>query len=214
MPEQASEAIVLRTYPLRESDLIVSFFTRDQGKLRGVAHRARRPKGGFGSSLERLSLVRIRYSAHENRELVRINGCDLLQSQFELASDYRCGVALDVMAEIAEYLLPPHETNERYFRLLVSVLDHLRRAGGNGLWLAVTYFEWWSVRLGGFLPDMPLSEASAALQEKLRTSPIAALPVENCGRAETADLRRRLASLIEAHIERRLLAVPLLEGIE
>ena len=44
-----SETYVLRTYPFREADLIVSFFTRDQGKLRGVARRARKPK----SSLDR-----------------------------------------------------------------------------------------------------------------------------------------------------------------
>ena len=42
MPARVSETYVLRTYPFRESDLIVSFFTRDQGKLRGVAYRARK----------------------------------------------------------------------------------------------------------------------------------------------------------------------------
>ena len=30
---------------------IVSFFTRDQGKLSGVAHHARRPKSSFGSGM-------------------------------------------------------------------------------------------------------------------------------------------------------------------
>jgi DNA repair protein RecO (recombination protein O) len=37
MPARTSESFILQTYPFRESDLIVSFFTRDQGKLRGVA---------------------------------------------------------------------------------------------------------------------------------------------------------------------------------
>ncbi|MDW8356047.1 MAG: recombination protein O N-terminal domain-containing protein, partial [Bryobacterales bacterium] len=37
MPARVSEALILRTYPFQEADLIVSFFTRDQGKLRGVA---------------------------------------------------------------------------------------------------------------------------------------------------------------------------------
>src|SRR5258708_6227033 len=43
MPARMSETFVLRTYPFRESDLIVSFFTRDLGKLRGVARRPPRP---------------------------------------------------------------------------------------------------------------------------------------------------------------------------
>jgi Recombinational DNA repair protein (RecF pathway) len=35
MPLKQSEAIVLRTYPLREADLLVTLFTRQEGKLRG-----------------------------------------------------------------------------------------------------------------------------------------------------------------------------------
>jgi len=61
MPARVSEAIVLQTYPFKESDLVVSFLTRDQGKLRGIAKRARRPKSGFGSCLERLSQVKMAY---------------------------------------------------------------------------------------------------------------------------------------------------------
>ena len=49
MPARMSESFILQTYPFREADLVVSFFTRDQGKLRGVARRARRPKSSFGS---------------------------------------------------------------------------------------------------------------------------------------------------------------------
>jgi DNA repair protein RecO (recombination protein O) len=67
MAAQASETFVLRTYPFQEADLIVSFFTRDQGKLRGVAKRARKPKSSFGSGLERLSQVKMFYNQRENR---------------------------------------------------------------------------------------------------------------------------------------------------
>src|SRR5579884_85821 len=98
MPARVSEAFVLRTYPLRESDLIVSFLTRDEGKLRGVARRARRLKSSFGSGLERLSQVRISYFQKENRELVRLDSCELIRSQFDLVSDYSTGVMLDYFA--------------------------------------------------------------------------------------------------------------------
>src|SRR5438552_3787006 len=49
-----SEAIVLRTYPLREADLLVTLFTRAEGKLRGVAKSAKKSKRRFGGSLEPL----------------------------------------------------------------------------------------------------------------------------------------------------------------
>jgi DNA repair protein RecO (recombination protein O) len=158
VPARVSEALVLRTYPLKEADLVVSFFTREQGKLRGVAKRARKVKSAFGSGLERLSHVRMAYFQRENRELVNLDSCELIQSQFRLASDYRAGIVLDFMAEVTEQMLPAAEPNERYFRLLLTVLEHLRleQSGGaqpGSVWRAATYFALWAVRLSGFLPD-------------------------------------------------------------
>ena len=89
MATRVSETYVLRTYPFRESDLIVSFFTRDQGKLRGVARRVRKPKNTFGSGLERLSLVNLSYSEKETRELVNLNSCDLLQLAIRPGDGFR-----------------------------------------------------------------------------------------------------------------------------
>ncbi len=127
MPARMSDSFILQTYPFREADLVVSFFTRDQGKLRGVARRARRPKSSFGSGLERLSHATVSYYQKENRELVSLNSCELTQSQFALASNYESSVALDYLAEITEQLLPPNETNERHFRLLIAVLGFAAR---------------------------------------------------------------------------------------
>jgi hypothetical protein len=129
MPARVSEALVLRTYPFREADLIVSFLTRDAGKLRGAARRARRPGSRFGAGLERLSHVRMTYFQRETRELVTLDTCELIWSPFDLAADYTTGVALDYMAEVTEQLLPPAEPNERFFRLLLAVLEFLRRQG-------------------------------------------------------------------------------------
>ena len=152
MPARVSEALVLRTYPLKEADLVVSFLTRDQGKLRGVAKRARKPKSPFGSGLERLSHVRMAYFQRENRELVNLDSCELIKSQFSLVSDYSAGIALDFLAEISEQLLPSAEPSEKFFRLLVAVLDSLPAPGG--VWRGVTYFALWAVRLSGWLPEL------------------------------------------------------------
>jgi DNA repair protein RecO (recombination protein O) len=154
VPSRVSEALVLRTYPLKEADLVVSFLTRDQGKLRGVARRARRPKGGFGAGLERLSHVRLKYYQRETRELVNLDSCELIQSQFGLASDYHATVALDYFAEISEQMLPSAEPNERFFRLLLAVLESLRQEGGGAVFRAVNYFSLWAVRLSGWLPEL------------------------------------------------------------
>jgi DNA repair protein RecO (recombination protein O) len=154
MPARVSEAFVLQTWPFREGDLIVSFLTRDLGKLRGVARAARRPKSGFGSGLERLSQVRMSYFQKENRELVKIDSCELVRSQFALSKDFASACALDFLAEVSEQLLPAAEPGEKYFRLLIAALDCLHSGEPGAVWRAVTYFSLWTVRLAGLLPEL------------------------------------------------------------
>lgn len=211
MPARVSESFVLRTYPLRESDLIVSFLTRDQGKLRGVAKRARRLKSSFGSGLERLSHARLSYFQRENRELVTLDSCELIRSQFDLISDYSVSVALDYLAEASEQLLPPSEANERFFRLLLAVLDYLHARGD--VWAAVTYFSLWAVRLSGFLPDLSVSQESQAIAIEMLKTPIVALAERPWNKTTARDLRRFLVRQIEEHVERKLLSAPLLEAL-
>jgi DNA repair protein RecO (recombination protein O) len=210
---RASEAFILRTYPLKEADLIVSFLARDAGKLRGVAKRARKPKSPFGSGLERLSHVKVFYFQRENRELVNLDSSELIASQFALASDYAAGVALDFIAEVSEQLLPPAEPNEKFFRLLLAVLDYLRQRQAQGVWQAVSYFSLWAVKLSGFLPEMRIGGESRAVAEEMLRTPIAQLAEREWSRATAADMRRALVRAIEEHIERRLVTVPLLETV-
>src|SRR5262245_40465934 len=173
MPTRLSESFVLRSYPFREGDLIVSFFTRDEGKLRGVARRARRPKSPFGSGLERLSHVRMAYFQRENQELASLTSCELIESQFDLGADYSRGVALDFFTEAAEHLLPPHEPSEKFFRLMIAVLAYLR--GGGEVWAAVLYFSLWAVRLSGVLPELRVKVESAEIANEMLERPLSGL---------------------------------------
>jgi len=211
MPARVSETFVLRTYPFREADLIVSFFTRDEGKLRGVARRARRPKSPFGSGLERLSHVRMAFFLKENADLASLNGCELIQSQFDLGSDYARGVTLDFLTEIAEQLLPAHEPNEKFFRLIAAVLTYLR--SGGEVWTAVLYFSLWSVRLTGVLPELRVNQESAEIANEMLERPLSGLTPRAWSKTTASDLRRKLVRTMEQHVERKFLTVPLLEAL-
>jgi DNA repair protein RecO (recombination protein O) len=211
MPARVSETLVLRTYPFREADLIVSFFTRDEGKLRGVARRARKPKSTFGSGLERLSHVRMSYYQKEHAELANLNSCELIHSQFNLGSDYARGIALDYFTEASEHLLPPHEPNEKFFRLMLAILADLR-AGGN-VWAAILYFSLWAVRLSGIFPELRVREDSAEIAREMLERPIESLTPRDWSKATAADLRRALIRTMEQHIERKFITVPLLEAL-
>ena len=56
MPIQKSEAIVLRRQPLRETSLILTFYTKDLGKIKGILRGVRGTRGQYGGgSFEILS---------------------------------------------------------------------------------------------------------------------------------------------------------------
>ena len=209
----------MRTYPFREADLIVSFFTRDQGKLRGVARRARKLKSSFGSGLERLSLVNLSYSQKETRELVNLNSCELVQSQFELVCDFDASVALDYVAEVSEQMLPPHEPNERFFRLMAAVLCYMHGRTPGCMWAAITYFSLWATRLSGFLPDLAnhpdrsLSGRSREIAGAMLKTHITELPALAWNKDTALDLRRFLIRQMEEHVERRFHTPALLEAL-
>jgi len=151
MALKESEAIVLRTYPLREADLLVTLFTRVEGKVRGVARSAKKSKRRFGGALEPLTYVRAFYDEREGQELTRLDSCEVLESPLAIEVSYARAVALGHVAELLDELLPDHEANDAVFRLALSVLAGLR---GRDLWGPVTYFELWITRLMGYLPEL------------------------------------------------------------
>jgi DNA repair protein RecO (recombination protein O) len=146
-----TEAVTLRTYPYREADRIVVFFTRDFGKLRGIARGARRMKSPFGSTLEPLSYVRVIFFEKENQELASINSCDLLESHAvhrgTLEGSYYCAYFAEMLNEVAQ----EGEANEKLFRLLLAVLDPSLPLDWE---MRARYLETWLLRLEGVFPSL------------------------------------------------------------
>ena len=151
MALKESEAIVLRTYPLRESDLLVTLFTRLEGKVKGVARAAKKSKRRFGGALEPLTYVRVFYDDRERQELARLDSCDVIESPMATEISYSRAVALGHVAELLDELLPDREASDAVFRLSLAVLQELR---GSSIWMPLTYFELWMTRLMGFLPEL------------------------------------------------------------
>ena len=152
MPLHQSDSIILKTYPLGEADRIVAFFSRDHGKMRGVANGARRMKNRFGASLEPLAHSRIQFFEKENRDLVRIQSADLLDSPMKLFQDYDRAVCAGRLVELVDRFLPEHEPQDTVFRLVRMTVRALE--SGCSIDFARCYFEVWMLRLSGVFPDL------------------------------------------------------------
>jgi DNA repair protein RecO (recombination protein O) len=146
-----SEAVVLRTWPLREADLIVSFFTRDYGRMKGVAKAALKSRKRFGGALEPMTLARAWFAERPRQELVRLDQLEILRSPLSAPVDHTRMTVLSFFAEVIDEALPERDPQETVFRLVVSVLEQTTREQP---WMPLTYFSLWMTRLMGLLPDI------------------------------------------------------------
>jgi DNA repair protein RecO (recombination protein O) len=148
-----TDAIVLRTYNLAEADRIAVCLTRSAGLVRAVAKGARRMKSRFGASLEPFTLIRLAFYERENRELVSISSTEILKSHFDLAAQPEVSEILAYMGELVGDFAPPHEANEKLFRMVSACIEALAAAPESAR-LVLRYFEVWLLRLAGLFPDV------------------------------------------------------------
>jgi DNA repair protein RecO (recombination protein O) len=166
MPVLSSETVILRTWPVQEADLIVSFFTRDYGKMRGVAKSALKSRKRFGGALEPMTVAQSWFAERPRQEMVRLDQLEILRSPLSQPVDPTRLAILSFYAELIDESLPEHDPQEAVFRLLLSVLDQTTSAppatpAQNGVtpppsgpWMPLTYFSLWMTRLLGLLPDL------------------------------------------------------------
>src|ERR1700756_659969 len=107
-----AEAIVLRTWPIREADQIVALFTREFGKVKGVAKSAAKSRRRFGGALEPMTHVLASYVEKPRQDLVRLDSCEILASPLSDPVDYARAAALAFFAEVLEETLPDHDPQD------------------------------------------------------------------------------------------------------
>src|SRR5476649_1768410 len=146
MPLHTTDALILRTYKLGESDRIVVFLTRDRGKKRGVAKNARQSRRRFGGALEPLTCGRVGYFERERRELVSLNYVEQVRSPLSAVDGDALGY-VEYFAELIDEWAQDADPNETLYRLGASMVEAL--AGGAPIEPLARYFEFWLLRLGG-----------------------------------------------------------------
>jgi DNA repair protein RecO (recombination protein O) len=145
------EAIVLRTWPFHEADLLVSLFTRDQGKVKGVARHAMKSRRRFGGALEPTTHVRAHYTERPRQELVRLDQFEILWSPLTAPIDYLRTAGLQLVVEVLEEAMPELAPEDNVYRLALTTLTAIH---AGAVWLPVTYFCLWMNRLMGWMPEL------------------------------------------------------------
>ena len=148
-------------------------------------------KSRFGAALEPFTLIRLAYYEKENRELVSISTAEILKSHFDLAAQLEASEVLAYMGELVAEFAPPHEANEKLFRMVAACIEALEAAPASGR-LVIRYFEVWLLRLAGLFPDV---RSCAECGGRLNESDTACLDVEvnpHCSRCSRGPATRLL----------------------
>jgi len=208
MPLYTSDALILRTYSLGESDRIVVFLTRDRGKKRGVAKNARQSRRRFGGALEPLTYGRVGYVERERRELVRLDYVEQLRSPLSAVDGEALGY-VSYFAELIDEWAQEADPNETLFRLGVSMTDAI--AQGVPIEPLARYFEFWLLRLQGvYETGAQLSGEARAFLEMARASSPFALARAAVSRPALRELEVAHRALISMHLEKDLKSVRVL----
>jgi DNA repair protein RecO (recombination protein O) len=213
MPLYSTDALILRTYKLGESDRIVVFLTRDRGKKRGVAKNARQSRRRFGGALEPMTCGRVAYMERERRDLVSLHyvepyrsplsairpaGADATAGRDDLALGY-----VGYFAELIDEWAQEADPNETLFRLGASIVDAI--AAGVPIERLARYFEYWLLRLQGvYEPAAGFSDAARSFLASARSVSPYALADVAVAAPTLSEIEAAHRALIARHLEKDL----------
>jgi len=148
MNTHISPSIIMRTWDFGETDLLISFFTLDKGRLKGVAKGARKSQKRFVNCLDLFCLTDVEYMLGKKGDLHFLHSCKLVNSFPDLRSDFAVLSLASYMVELTEILFPLGVVDKGMFELLKSAFLSLNKE--IGIDLVRLYFEAKAMALGGY----------------------------------------------------------------
>ena len=121
--------VVLRTTPLRESDLLVVLYTVEHGRVTAVARGGRKSQRRFAGALQLLVLARYQLGRRPRGELWSLDGADVVREWNQLAADVVAVAHASYVAELAGALVPPEQPEPHALELIVALWDALADGG-------------------------------------------------------------------------------------
>ncbi len=123
-------AIIMDIKEIGESDLLVTFFSKEKGKLIGIAKGAKRSKHRFFNCLDLFCLVSMELELKKNKDICFLHSCKLIESFANIRESYTCFVIASYIIELANLLFPVGVSDEVMFDLISKsfVLLHKRFA--------------------------------------------------------------------------------------
>jgi DNA repair protein RecO (recombination protein O) len=148
MKTYTSQSIIMRTTEFGETDVLVTFFTPDKGRLKGIAKGARKSRKRFVNCLDVFCLADLEYSLKREGGLYFLNSGKLINAYPGIRSDFAILSKASYLVELTEILFPWGVADRKMFDLLKGSLDALAEVGKIDIIPFV--FEIKAMTLGGY----------------------------------------------------------------
>ncbi len=113
----------------READKIVTLFTLEHGKLKGIAGGAKKSVRRFGGSLELFARLTLEIGLKEG--LAQLFTADIATIFPRIRADLKKIAYAGYACDLVDALLPERMCNSRLYRLLTVYLEHLDKSSAN-----------------------------------------------------------------------------------
>ena len=187
MDTERAEGIVLRRQPVTESSLIVTWYTREFGKLKTMAKGARRPKGPFQGKIDLFYRDEIVFLPSRRSDLHLLHDCFLEDPHAPLRQSVTSLAAASYACELVELATEREDPNVKIYELLATILEALEKRHDAVLLI------WFEIRLLAAAGWEPKWEVETGVSRVLRS--LAGASLEGVGRvrlsAEQVDAGRQ-----------------------
>ncbi|KPJ99788.1 MAG: hypothetical protein AMJ60_03745 [Desulfobacterales bacterium SG8_35] len=152
MTTKKMTAIILKVNDLGESDKIVTFYSKQAGRMAGIAKGAKRSKKRFSNKLEIFSLLDVIYDDQGRSGLVRIAEAELLAPFMTLRENYDRYVSAVLACELIYCWSRDYDADKNIFNLLLWALQSIDR--GSPPQMVQIFFQVKLYTLLGYRPHL------------------------------------------------------------
>jgi len=146
-----AEGIVLRKQPVTESSLVVTWFTREAGKLKTMAKGARRLKGPWVGKIDLFYHDELLYLPSRRGDLHLLTDCFVVEAHRRLRESVAGVAAAAYACELVEAITEVEDAQSVMFEELAGVLSAVE--GGGATAGLMIWFEMRLMTLAGWRPQ-------------------------------------------------------------
>ncbi len=144
------EAITLSHTPLGEADLLVTMYTRDQGKVRAVGKGARRSTSKLVGHLEPLTVVKM--SMARGRTMDIISQAEVVESFATLKKNLTAITKGQYLAELVDGFGAEASANPDLYQLMIETLRAVEADPASDM--PLRFFELHLLQVSGLMPEL------------------------------------------------------------